>query len=103
MAKIGRGVRITTNDTFPFAEMGHLKQVVIACRNAGTTWKLRIQDKAGSPKTVVPDFTLTVPTDGKPMIIVFDSSIPMEGGLDIMTPSGTPGEVSVWITGEKPG
>jgi hypothetical protein len=72
-------------------------QIVISIASAGTTWKLKIQDK-GSPATVlVPETTLAAPTTPTAIIIKFDYPLPMQGGIDIITSSGTPGEVGVWI------
>jgi len=73
--------------------------IVISCPNAGTSWTLKIQDKATTPNVLIPAFTLTVPTDGKVNVLLNleqDFPLPMDGGIDIIT-SGTAGVVAVWM------
>lgn len=91
-------IRITTNGTFtPVAQSCLLGQIVIACKLAGTAWTLEIKDKAAAPRSLVVPFTLTVPADGKPIIIKFDYLVSMDGGIDIVTAGSTPGQVAVWV------
>jgi hypothetical protein len=73
--------------------------IVLSCSNAGTTWTLKVQDKATTPNILIPAFTLTLPTDGKVNILLNleqDFPLPMDGGIDVIT-AGTPGVVSVWM------
>ena len=92
--------RITTAATTTVTSTRCLiSQVVISCASAGTTFKLKIQDKATpSPFVLIPEFTLIVPTDGMPNVDLLwkDFPVSMDGGIDIIT-TGTPGEVSVWL------
>jgi hypothetical protein len=77
-----------------------LYQIVIACADAGTAWTLAIQDlSTPNPLMVVPPCALTVPTDGKPIIIFFEKPLPMKDGIDIVTAGTTagPGGVTVWL------
>lgn len=99
MIKAIQPVRITSNTTTTLIDSScSLSQLVIAIANAGTTWPLRVQDQASPAHVIVPQFTVALPTDFKPLIINFDEPIPMQGGIDVVTPSGTPGEASVWAT-----
>lgn len=97
MTKSSQPVRITTNTTTVIvATTCLLAQLVIAVNGAGTTWKLRVQDGASPAHTIVPSADVIVPTDGKPIIINFDLPVTMTDGIKVVTPSGTPGEVTVW-------
>jgi len=76
----------------------YISTIVVSCSNAGTSYTLRIQDKAGTPKILVPTTTLTVPSTGAPNVsLLWDEPIIMTSGIDIIT-GGTPGVVDVWIT-----
>lgn len=89
--------KITTNATTALAATsGAVKQIVIACSNAGTTWTLRIED--GDGFVLVPTFTLTVPTDGLPKIIVFDQPIYMSNGISAVTAGAAAGQVQIWVS-----
>ncbi len=94
-------LQITTSaTTTAIGETRYLKQLCIGCDDAGTSWTLRIQDKSSPAKVLIPTFTLAVPSDGNPNVLLnFQQSILMSGGIDIVT-SGTPGVVSVWLSFE---
>ncbi len=88
--------RITSKATTNvIAETCVIAQIVISCSNAGSAWTIEIRDKATAPNTWVPAFTLSVPTDGKPVIFRFEFPLYMQGGVDIVTAGTTAGEVSV--------
>lgn len=90
--------RIAANGTFtPVAVSCVLKQIVYSCSNAGTTWTLQIQDKAGTPNIIVPAIALVV---GGPNIVLspfWISPIPMDAGIDIITAGAAAGVVFVWL------
>ncbi len=92
-------LQITTSDTTTaIGETRYLTQLVIGCDNAGSSWTLSIQDKSTPAKVLIPTFTLAVPSDGNPNVLLnFKESILMSGGIDIVT-AGTPGVVSVWLS-----
>jgi hypothetical protein len=91
--------RITTSTTTVVkAESCAVTQIVISVANAGTTWKFKMQDKALSPFVLIPEITVAAPTTSTTAIINFDDPIYMDGGVDIITSSGTPGEIAVWIS-----
>jgi hypothetical protein len=91
--------RIATNTTVtPIAVSCVLKQIVFSCSNAGTTWTLQIQDKAGKPNILIPALTLTL---GGPTIVYFKEAIPMDAGIDIITAGAAPGVVVVWLHCEQ--
>jgi len=77
----------------------YVSTVVISCSNAGTTYTIRVQDKSGTPKILIPTTAaLTVPTTGVPNVsLLWDEPILFTGGIDIIT-AGTPGVVDVWLT-----
>ena len=94
--------RITTAATTTLiSKWAYVSSIYIACNAAGIA--LRVQDKGASVsppqpvKVIVPTFTATVPTDGKPTIIEFKDKVQMAGGIDVVT-TGT-GEVSIWVAG----
>ena len=87
---------VTAATTTVLSESCVVFEIVIAVADVGTTWTLKIQDKAGSPCVLVPKFTMVLPTDFKPIIINFNEPVTMDGGIDIVT-TGTPGEVCVWL------
>lgn len=92
--------RITTNaTTTAIATSCVISQIVIACAVAGSSWTLKIQDKASSPFVLIPAFTLIVPPDGYPNVVLnLASPIPMSGGIDIVTAGGSgTREVAVWM------
>lgn len=96
---------VTSATTTVIAQSCSLRQLVISCVNAGTTWTLQIQDKAGSPNVLIPAFDLLVPVDGRPNVDIKweEYPIPMSGGIDIITAGGSPGEVMVSMTIQKSG
>jgi hypothetical protein len=73
-----------------------LYEYVIAVAAPGTSFTVRIQDKASPPVILVPTFTVAVPTTGLPIYQKFEEPLPMDGGIDIIT-TGTPGEVGIWM------
>lgn len=76
----------------------YVSTVVISCSNAGTTYTIKIQNKEGTPKILIPQYTLTVPTNGAPNTnLLWDEPVIMTGGVDLVT-TGTPGVVDVWVT-----
>lgn len=91
--------RITDKSTTTIASQSRvLRRIIVVCSNAGTSWTLRIQDKAGSPAIALPSLTLAVPSDGKPLVVEFEQpGILMEGGIEIVTGGTTAGVVDVWI------
>ena len=92
--------RITSNTTTNVITSSCvIMQIVIACKTAGTAWTLQIQDETVPPFVLVPAFTLTVPTNGQPNVILKfnELPLPMDTGIDIITTGTTPGEVSVWM------
>jgi hypothetical protein len=93
--------RITGNGTTTVIATSCLVyQIVVTCGVPGATWTLRIQDKATpNPFILVPEFTLSQPSDGYPnMIANFVNPLPMDGGIDIITAAGTATrEVAVWM------
>jgi hypothetical protein len=94
---------ITTNaTTIITAATAFIEQIVIVCSNAGTAWALRVQNREGTPKILIPAFTLAVPTDGKPIVHYFEEPLPMEAGIEIVTAGTTPGIVDVWTTAGIP-
>ena len=76
-----------------------LKQLIISCPDAGTSFTLRIQDKSSTPNILIPTFTLSVPSDGNPNVYLkwHEMPVPMDGGIDLIT-AGTPGVVVVYLT-----
>lgn len=88
--------RITTSGTTTIlAQSSHVSQVLVSCTNAGTAWTLKIQNKEGTPKVLIPAYTLLIGIT----LFKFDESIMMRDGIDIVT-SGTPGVVNVFIVAE---
>jgi hypothetical protein len=79
-----------------------VRQILIVISSAGTTWKIKLQDMALTPAILVPPWTVIVPSDGKPFYQSFDNPIPMEGGIDFITVSGTPGVADIWMTADQP-
>ncbi len=84
--------------TTPTAATAYVSAIAIACSAAGTAWTMVIQNKEGTPKILVPSFTLTVPTTGLPVILQFAEPILMTSGIDIVTGGTTAGTVDVFIT-----
>lgn len=95
--------RIAASGTVPLiAKTIALKQLVIVVSNAGTTWKIRVEDNAASPAIIVPPLTLTAPTTLAWVNEHFDEPLPMEGGLDFVTESaGTVGVLDIWYSFEQ--
>jgi hypothetical protein len=58
-----------------------------------------VQDKSGTP-SIVMSGTLSLPTDGFPVVLWFREAIRMEGGVDVITSGTTPGVVDVWVNVE---
>ena len=79
------------------AENAYITQIVYLCSGAGTTWALKIQDKATTPRIWFGPVDLTVPSDGKPIIINFTYPVAMEGGIDVITSGGTAGVLDIQI------
>lgn len=72
-------------------------QVFIAVANAGTTWKLSIQDRSDpDPLVFVPEVTLSTPSLGSWIYQHFEEPLVMDGGVDAIT-SGTAGALAIWI------
>ena len=95
-----RAVRITTNTTTNIAPAScFVTQIVITVESAGSSWKMRIQDKQATPFVLVPETTLSAPSTPTAVIIHFDEPIIMQSGIDVVTPSGTPGAVCIWFNG----
>lgn len=91
--------RITSKTTTTVtASTAYVSAIAIACSAAGTSWTLVIQNKEGTPKILVPSFTLTVPTTGLPVILQFAEPILMTSGIDIVTGGTTAGTVDVFVT-----
>jgi hypothetical protein len=67
----------------------------------GSGWKFLVQDK-GSPgvtiKIIVPEITLSTPSDPDRKKVFFDDPIPADGGIDVVTFGSTPGVLNVWLT-----
>ena len=94
--------RITTNTTTNVTTKGAaVKQIKITVADPGTTWKLRIVDKAANPAYITPEFTLSAQNTPDAAKVFYDIPIPAENGIDIVTPSGTVGAVDVWIAFEQ--
>jgi hypothetical protein len=90
--------RIITSGTLTLIGVTRfVAQVVIVVNNAGTSWKLKIQDRASPAFVLVPEVTLSAPSTANAVIENFQEPIRMEGGIDIVT-TGTPGEVAVWFS-----
>jgi len=90
---------ITTSDTTNMMAVScYVNAIVVTCSDAGTSWTLKIQDQASTPKILVPPFELIVPADGLPNVNVeFKSPQRAEGGIDVVTAGGAPGAVDVQI------
>lgn len=84
--------------TTPTSSTAYISSIVISCTGAGTAWTLAIKDKQATPLTLVPAFTLAVPTTGLPVIISFVEPLIMTSGIDIITAGTTAGTVDVFIT-----
>jgi hypothetical protein len=95
--------RISSNTTTNITDKGAaIKQIQISVASAGTSWKLRIQDRASpNPAVLIPDLALSAPTAPDTGKAFYDVPIPMENGIDVVTPSGTPGVSDVWIAFEQ--
>ena len=79
-----------------------IRQIVLSSSSAGTTWIVKIQDRASTPAVLIVPNTVTLPTDGFPLKVKFDDPVPMEAGIDFVTVSGTPGVADLWITTDQP-
>jgi hypothetical protein len=96
--------RIITSTTTTFiAQSTFIRQIIISVVDAGTTWKLRIQDKDTIPYVLVDDYTLSIASDGKPAMLDFtgqagDLGVYMIKGIDIVTTGANPGIACVWIS-----
>ncbi len=89
---------VTTKTTTNIvSESVTMSQIVFLCTGAGTTWALKIQDKASTPRIWFGPVDLTVPADGKPIIINFTVPVYMEGGIDVITSGGTAGVLDIQI------
>ena len=92
--------RITTKTTTTItAATAYVSELVIVCSAAGTSVTLVVQNKEGTPKILVPSFTLAVPTNGNPNVVMrFSEPILMTSGIDIVTAGTTMGTVDVYCT-----
>jgi hypothetical protein len=91
--------RITTSTTTTLMDTSCvISQIVISVADPGTSWTLKIQDKASPAFVLLPAIALASPSTPDAAIIKFQDPIFMEGGIDIIT-AGTAGQVAVWISG----
>lgn len=89
---------ITTKATTNIATgSAYMSQIVYLCSGAGTTWSLKITDKASTPRTWFGPVDMTIPSDGKPIIINFTFPMYMEGGIDVITGGTTAGVLDIQI------
>jgi hypothetical protein len=80
-----------------FTQTLALKQLVIVVSNAGTTWQVRIEDLASTPRIVLPSLVLTLPATGEPIKINYEHPLMLDG-LRFITESGTFGAADVWFS-----
>lgn len=80
-----------------------LKRIVSECSNAGTTWTLKIQDRATpNPGILAAAKTQTADTGGAPTQIDFgNDGIIMENGIDVVS-AGTSGVADIWFVYGSP-
>ena len=99
MTQSRRSLRITTSAVFtPVPVSCGLLQVVIAVNGAGSGWQLEIRDAASpNPFVLFPQITVAVPTTGLPIVQNFQFPIMMQNGVKVVTSSGTPGELAIWL------
>ena len=79
-----------------------LKQLVIVVSDPGTSWKIRIEDNSTTPAIIVPPITLTAPSTLAWVYQHFREGLPMQGGMDFVTESGTFGALDIWFSFEQP-
>ncbi len=89
---------ISNTTTTIVASTAYLSTLVISCSNIGTLWTIVIQNKEGTPKILIPNFILTIPTTGLPIILQFAEPILMTDGIDIITTGSLAGVVDVFAT-----
>ena len=77
-----------------------LAQILIVCSSAGTSWVIRIEDLDTPPSIVAPPTTMSAPSGADPFSIdkFLNIPIPVVGGLNFVTVSGTPGVVDIWFS-----
>lgn len=100
---ITTGTTATPEVTSFVSESCAVTQIVISPALAGTAWSLVISDNAaeGGPSnnyTLVVWSPVTVPTDGKPIVINFDDPVYMTNGVQAITSGTAPGYLSVWVS-----
>lgn len=94
-----RAVRINTATTTELYDAScFVQQIVISVEGAGTTFKLRIQDRSSPAMVLIPLTSLSAPSDPSAAIIRFEDPVFMQDGVDAIT-TGTPGAVCIWIDG----
>jgi hypothetical protein len=101
--RITSGTTPTPVTTTIISQTAFVRQIIISIADAGTAWKLRIQDKDTIPFILVNDYTLTIAADGKPTMLDFtaqagDLGAYMVNGVDIVTTGTMAGAVCVWIS-----
>ena len=93
--------RITTSTTTTIVPQScSIHQFLLVITNAGTGWSFKIVDQASPAFTFVAVTTLAAQNLADRRIETFEDPIHMKGGVNIVTASGTPGEVCVWITAQ---
>jgi len=80
------------------ASTAYVSTLVISCSAAGSSWTLSVQDGEATAKILVPSFTLTVPTNGQPIVLNFQEPIVMTTGIQVVTAGTTAGTVDVFAT-----
>lgn len=79
-----------------------LRQLVIVVSDAGTTWKIKIEDNDSTPSIIVPEITVAAPTTVSWINELFEHPVPVVDGLDFVSVSGTPGVLDLWYSYDKP-
>lgn len=100
---VTKHTRIAAGSTIPLIDKTiALKQLVIVVSAAGTTWIARIEDNDTPPSILVAPITVAAPSTIAWIYQHFKEPLPMIGGLDFVTVSGTPGALDIWFSFEQP-
>ena len=96
-------IRINAGGTIAIIDRSiALKQLVITVSDAGTTWKIRLEDNDTPPAILVPAITVSLPSTLSWIYQNFEIPLPMIDGLDFVTESGTPGVMDIWYSYWQP-
>lgn len=72
-----------------------IMEIALVVVDKGSSYVITIQDISNTPVAIM-SFPVDFPADGLPVVVKFTQPKYMSDGIDIV-PSGTPGEVHVWI------